>query len=281
MAIGLLLAFFSACGMPRPAVLRLATTTSTYDSGLLQELLPLFEAQRQVRVELLAVGTGQAIALGQRGDVDVILVHDLARELAFLEAGHGLERQAVMYNDFVLLGSVGQELIRPGTRSAVEALKVIAAAGGEFASRGDDSGTHSRELALWAQAGISPDRSLAWYLSLGQGMGATLQFANERLAYTLADRGTYLALRDHLPNLEIVIGGETMADNPDPLMRNPYGVIVVNPAAHPGVASDLGLEFASWLTSLAVQERIAAFGVDRWGEPLFVPDSAVWQAAHP
>lgn len=269
----ILAALLAACGGNKePQVLRLATTTSTEDSGLLDAILPDFEKKYNARVDVVAVGTGQAIALGEAGDADVILVHARSREDAFVEAGHGINRRNVMHNDFILVGPAADPAGVKGMTSAVDALAAIAAAEAPFASRGDDSGTHVKEMSLWEKAGITPV-SGGWYSSLGQGMGDTLTFANEAGAYTMTDRGTYLAMRQNLPNLVIVVGGETIADNVDPAMLNPYGVIPVNPAKSSAINGDLAEKFAAWITSAEVQQKIADFGVDKFGSPLFYPDA--------
>jgi len=269
----ILAALLAACGGNKePQVLRLATTTSTEDSGLLDAILPDFEKKYNARVDVVAVGTGQAIALGEAGDADVILVHARSREDAFVEAGHGINRRDVMHNDFILVGPAADPAGVKGMTSAVDALAAIAAAETPFASRGDDSGTHVKEMSLWEKAGITPV-SGGWYSSLGQGMGDTLTFANEAGAYTMTDRGTYLAMRQNLPNLVIVVGGETIADNVDPAMLNPYGVIPVNPAKSSAINGDLAEKFAAWITSAEVQQKIADFGVDKFGSPLFYPDA--------
>jgi len=279
---GLMLAvLLSGCAQAEPRVLRLATTTSTQDSGLLEAILPDFESTHNARVDVVAVGSGQAIELGQNGDADVLLVHSRSKEDAFVADGYGLARYDVMYNDFVLVGPPDDPAGIAGSSTAAEALARIAQAQSPFASRGDDSGTHTKEKALWQAAGIDPDPNAGWYSSLGQGMGETLQFANEQAAYTLSDRATYLAQRDNLPNLVILVGGNSIAENPDPALLNPYGVIPVNPEGHEGIQADLAQEFVDWLTSVETQETIAAFGVDRFGQPLFYPDSEPYHAAHP
>jgi tungstate transport system substrate-binding protein len=166
-------------------------------------------------------------------------------------------------------------------QSASEALAAIAASEQPFASRGDESGTNTKELELWKAASIEPDPANGWYLSLGQGMGETLQFANERQAYTLSDRGTFLAQKANLPDLAVLVGGETIAQNPDKALYNPYGVIPVNPATHEGIQTDMANKFVEWLTSLDTQETIAKYGVDKFGQPLFYPDSLAYRQAHP
>jgi len=251
-------------------VLRLATTTSTADSGLLDAILPGFEEEFNARVDVVAVGTGQAIEIGEAGDADVILVHARAREDAFVEEGHGTARYDVMYNDFILVGPAEDPAGISGMATGAEALAAIAAAEAPFASRGDDSGTHTKELSLWEAAGVAPEGE--WYNSLGQGMGETLTFANESGAYTLTDRGTFLAQSANLPNLVVLVGGDSIADNADPKLLNPYGVIPVNPDKG-DINSELANQFVEWITSPAVQEQIGQFGVDTFGQPLFYPDA--------
>lgn len=267
----------SACASSNPEVLRVATTTSTYDSGLLDAIIPEFEQEYAVEVEIVAVGTGQAIALGERGDTDVILVHAREREDAFVAQGYGTQRFAVMYNDFILVGPVADPAGIQGLPLATEALKQIAVKEASFVSRGDDSGTHTRELELWAAAGIMPEAAADWYSALGQGMGATLHFAQESGAYTISDRGTFLALEEGLGDLEIMVGGQSIDRNTDPALRNSYGVIPVNPERHGDTASRLAAQFVDWITSPAVQSEIAEFGRERFGQPLFYPDSQAWR----
>ena len=273
LSILLLLAAAVGCGPQEPEVLRLATTTSTADSGLLDAILPAFEEANNARVDVVAVGTGQAIELGEAGDADVILVHARAREDAFVAEGHGTERHDVMYNDFVIVGPTDDPAGVAGMSSAAEALAAIAAAGAPFASRGDDSGTHTKEMSLWEAAGVTPDPAGGWYNSLGQGMGETLIFANEAGAYTMTDRGTFLSMRDNLPNLVVVVGGESIADNADPKLLNPYGVIPVNPEKSEAINAELARKFAEWLTSPEVQTMIGEFGVETFGQPLFYPNA--------
>ena len=263
----------AACGTQEPAVLRLATTTSTADSGLLDTILPGFEEEYNARVDVVAVGTGQAIELGQAGDADVILVHARAREDAFIAEGHGTERRDVMYNDFVLVGPADDPAGVNGLTLASEALAAIAATNASFASRGDDSGTHTKEMSLWNMAGVTPDPTGGWYNSLGQGMGETLTFANEAGAYTLTDRGTFLSMAGSLPDLIVVVGGDSIEANADPALLNPYGVIPVNPEKSEAINAELAQAFVEWITSPAVQEQIGRFGVDTFGQPLFYPDA--------
>jgi tungstate transport system substrate-binding protein len=258
-------------------VLRLATTTSTNDSGLLDSILPAFEDEFDTRVDVVAVGTGQAIELEQAGDADVILVHARAREDAFVAEGHGTERHDVMFNDFIVVGPTDDPAAIAGLSIAADGFASIAAAEATFASRGDDSGTHSKEIALWAEAGITPDPNSAWYKSLGQGMGATLNFANESEAYTLTDRGTFLSQSESLPALAVMVGGASIDQNVDPALLNPYGVIPVSPDKG-GINIEGAEDFVAWITSVDTQEEIGAFGVDAFGQPLFYPDSEAWRS---
>jgi tungstate transport system substrate-binding protein len=265
----------AACGGSEPQVLRLATTTSTDNSGLLDVILPDFEAQYNARVDVVAVGTGQAIALGEAGDADVLLVHARSREDAFVADGHGTGRWDVMYNDFVIVGPAADPAGIQGMSSAQDALAAIAKTGATFASRGDDSGTHTKEKSLWQAAGLPAEPAADWYKSLGQGMGDTLRFANETNAYTLTDRGTLLALQENSPNLVVLVGGDSIAENQDQALFNPYGVIPVNPDKG-NINYDLAQQFVTWLTSVETQAKIAEFGRDKFGQPLFYPNSANW-----
>ncbi len=247
----------------------LATTTSTQDSGLLDYILPAFEEEYGVRVDVVAVGTGQALALGEDGNADVLLVHARALEDAFMEAGHGVRREDVMYNDFVILGPEDDPAGIAGAESAAEALRMIAEAEAPFVSRGDESGTHTKEKAIWKAAGIEPTGD--WYISAGQGMGAVLTMADEQQAYTLSDRATYLARTLEGTDLVILVEG-------DPVLFNPYGVIAINPNKGEHIKADLANTFIDWLISVPTQELISQFGVDEFGAPLFTPDSAPWRA---
>ena len=249
----------------------LATTTSTENSGLLAYLLPDFEEAYGVEIDVIAVGTGQALALGEAGDADVLMVHARAREDAFMEAGHGVRREDLMYNDFVIVGPPSDPAGIQGLGAAAGALAKIAEAEAPFVSRGDDSGTHTKEKAIWAEAGIEPTGD--WYISAGQGMGAVLTMADEQQAYTLSDRATYLARTLEGTDLVILVEG-------DPILFNPYGVIAVNPDKSPQINNELANEFIDWLISLPTQEKIAEFGVAEFGAPLFTPDSAAWREAH-
>lgn len=249
----------------------LATTTSTDDSGLLDYILPNFEAETGIKVDVIAVGTGQALELGENGDADVLLVHARAREDAFMEAGHGVRREDVMYNDFVVVGPADDPAGIIGMTDAAAAFQAIADAGAPFVSRGDDSGTHTKEKAIWAAAGIEPAGD--WYISAGQGMGAVLTMADEQQAYTLSDRATYLSRT--LEGTGLVIAAEG-----DPILFNPYGVMAVNPDKNPEIQAELANQFIDWLISVPVQEKISTFGVEQFGSPLFVPDSQPWRDAN-
>ncbi len=265
--LGLLVA---ACSTP-PETLRLATTTSTYDSGLLDAILPTFEELANANVEVVAVGTGQALSLGEAGDADVVLVHARAREESFVEAGHALARYDVMYNAFVFVGPVEDPVGRAAAPGAAEAFRRIAEAEARFASRGDESGTHFKELSIWEAAGIDPDGG--WYDSIGQGMGSTLEFSQETGSYTLSDRGTFIAQRANLEGMAILFGGSTIDDNPDRRLLNPYGVMPVT-----GANEELAAKFVIWLTSLETQRAIADYRSTA-GEALFFPDSAEWRSS--
>lgn len=239
----------------------LATTTSTADTGLLDALAPLFAEETGLVLKPIAVGSGAAVELGERGEADVLLVHSPAAEEEFMAGRFGTERRTVMFNDFVIVGPEDDPADVAGAADASAAMAAIAAAGAPFVSRGDDSGTHALEKRLWAAAGIEPAGS--WYTEAGSGMADTLRIANERRAYTVADRGTWLALRDGL-ELPILLDG-------DAALRNVYHVITVNPANGPAVDTAGGAAFAAFLLEPSTQEFIGAFGVDRFGQPLFVP----------
>ena len=239
----------------------LATTTSTQDSGLLDVLVPLFEQKAGYRVKTVSVGTGQALALAGKGDADVVLVHAPSLEKKYVAAGKLLNRRLVMYNDFVIIGPRTDPAKIRSAKSAVVALKRIEQAKITFVSRGDNSGTHTLEKSLWKTAGIKPTGS--WYLESGQGMGATLAIANERNAYTIADRGTYLALQKRL-DLGILLEG-------DKTLFNVYSVMEVNPANGPRVKAAGARAFADFMVAPETQAVIKDFGVERFGRPLFVP----------
>lgn len=237
--------------------LRLATTTSTENSGLLAELLPPFEQENNCQVDVIAVGTGKAIKLGETGDVDVVMVHARNKEDKFVAAGFGVDRRDVMYNDFVLLGPASDPVGISGMKDVAEAMKIIAENEMIFVSRGDDSGTHSREKQLWNAAGLSPSGD--WYLETGRGMGEVIVMAGERQGYTLSDRGTYLAFMDKT-ELEIVVAGDSR-------LFNPYGVIMVNPEKHPHVKVELASKFLDYLISNQARTLITSYR--RGGEQLF------------
>lgn len=269
----------AGCDRPGAAeeetTLRLATTTSTDDSGLLDSILPDFESEFDAGVDVIAVGTGQALELGRRGDVDAVLVHAPEQERQFVDSGYGINRQHVMTSDFVIAGPEEDpaQIKRAGT--AVEAFTFIAGTEATFASRGDQSGTHIKEQGIWREAAIRPNQGDAgWYQVLGQGMGETLVAANELKAYVLTDRPTFLTMRDDLSQLTILFGGETIRENPDPMLLNPYGVIQVNPERRPSVNEELAAQFVTWITSPETQQQIAEFGREEFDQPLFLPASA-------
>lgn len=243
--------------------IKLATTTSTENSGLLDVLLPPFEQKYNIKVDVISVGTGAAIQLGKNGDVDVILVHAREAEDAFVEEGYGVNRRDVMYNDFIILGPLDDPAGIVDEEDADLALEKIANAGNPvyFISRGDESGTHMKELSLWKSAGIVPEGD--WYLEIGQGMEAALLVANESQGYVFADRGTYLATKD---KIELVILSEG-----DPRLFNPYGIIAVNPAVYPHVQYMEAMQLIAWVTSVEGQRIIGDFEVH--GEVLFFPDT--------
>jgi tungstate transport system substrate-binding protein len=249
---------------PNPQLI-LATTTSTQDSGLLDVLIPMFEKQTGYTVKVVAVGTGAALQMGEAGNADVLLVHAPSSEKTFMDGGYGKERMLVMHNDFVIVGPTADPAgIRGGTNAA-EAFQKVSAASAPFISRGDESGTNSKELALWKSAGIDVSQKPAWYTESGQGMGATLTIASEKSAYTLTDRATYLANKANL-QLDILV-------EKDNVLLNVYHVITVNPEKWPKINYEGALTFAKWITSPATQDAIGKFGVDKFGQPLFVPDA--------
>ena len=241
----------------------LATTTSTRDSGLLDMLLPIFEEQTGYIVKMIAVGTGKALAMGEEGNADVLLVHAPSAELEFMENGFGSERFLIMHNDFVIVGPSDDPAEIGGMQVAADALSKIAAREVNFITRGDDSGTHKKELSLWDQSEVIPMGD--WYQETGQGMGSTLIIASEKYGYTLTDRATYLAQRD---NLELVILVEG-----DEVLLNIYHVMIVNPELWPAVNIDGATAFAEFMISEDVQKMIAEFGIQEYGQPLFFPDA--------
>lgn len=247
----------------RQESLILATTTSTQDSGLLDVLVPRFEKEHGIEVKVIAVGTGAALRMASTGDADAVLVHAPAAERKYVDAGDLIDGRAVMHNDFVIVGPPDDPARVGGATSAVDAMRAIAA-GGVFISRGDDSGTHQQELALWSTAAIDP-RSLARREETGQGMGATLNVADQKRAYALSDRGTFLALRKRL-GLSVLFQG-------DPRLHNRYHAYVVNPQKHARVNAEGARKFVAFLVSPAIQRRIGDFKRDEYGEPLFVADA--------
>jgi tungstate transport system substrate-binding protein len=261
----------TACASPAPATapanpnLILATTTSTQDSGLLDVLVPMFQEETGYIVQTIAVGTGAALKIGEEGNADVLLAHAPAAEQVLVDAGVVKDRFLVMHNDFVIVGPASDPAGIKGM-SVVDAYKAIVANNASFVTRGDDSGTHKAELALWKKAGLDPATfSPDFYISSGQGMGATLTIASEKDAYTFTDRGTYLSLRQNL-DLEILVEGDTV-------LLNVYHVMTVDPAMWPKVNYDGALAFAEFIVREDVQKIIGEFGVDRFGMPLFFPDA--------
>ncbi len=257
--LGLAALVLGACGDDDALIL--ATTTSTENSGLLDVLVPLFEEQSGDSVKVIAVGSGAAMQLGERGDADVLLVHSPAAEIAFVEAGFGVERARVMFNDFVIVGPADDPAEIAGSVDAAAALAGIHAARASFVSRGDDSGTDAKERALWEAAGLEAPTGESWYAESGQGMGATLTIAAETSAYTLTDRATWLAVADPA-DLPIQVEG-------DEALFNVYHVIVVNPDRHDGVNIDAARRFRSFLLEPVTQAAISAFGLEARGQALF------------
>jgi len=260
-SIILVLPFSTIAGNNADSLLRLATTTSTVNSGLLDYLLPEFTKNTGIEVQTIAVGTGKALRLGREGDVDIVLVHARNAEQAFIDAGYGIERFDVMYNDFILVGPPDDPAHISASHSVTEVLKNIHNSKSVFISRGDDSGTHKKELSLWKKTGFSPQGD--WYKSVGQGMGKVIQIANELDAYTMTDRGTWLAYQSKL-NLALLYQG-------DPPLFNPYGIIAVNPERHAHVNHTGAESLIAWITSNKGQRLIGEFKVK--GEQLFIPNA--------
>ena len=254
----------AGCSSPQPETITLATTTSTRDTGLLNALLPLFRERTGIEVKPVAVGTGQALEMARRGDADVLLVHDPAGEEQFMAEGHGALRRAVMRNDFILVGPKDDPAGVRGAGSIREAFSRIARRQADLVSRGDESGTHAKEKAVWREADIEPAGS--WYIKAADGMAAVLRMADQKGAYTLTDRGTFLAQRKGLDLAALSEG--------DPLLSNPYSVIVVNPDKHPHVRERAARQFADFLLSAEAEKVIADFGKAEFGEPLFFPEAA-------
>jgi tungstate transport system substrate-binding protein len=245
--------------------IRCASTTSTQNSGLFEYILPLFEKDSGIRVDVIAVGTGAAIELGKRGDADVVFVHAKEQEIEAVKKGYFIDRYDVMYNDFVLIGPVNDPAGIKGLSSIIEAFRRIARGRHNFVSRGDNSGTHIKELSIWDKAGIDP-HGHKWYLEVGQGMAKTQRIANEKRAYTLTDRGTWLALKDRdRLEMRVLLEG-------DLLLFNQYGVMAVNPNRHPHVKYREARKFIQWLISDKGQEAISSFR-DKNGNRLFMPNA--------
>ena len=241
----------------------LSTTTSTQDSGLLDYLLPIFKDETGIEVKVIAVGTGKALQMGKDGEADILLVHAKESEEEFVAEGHGLERHDVMYNDFILVGPgddpLNLKVEHPN--DILEGLKILAETETEFVSRGDDSGTHKKELSIWKEAGIEPEGDLD--ISAGSGMGDVRKIADEKRAYTITDRGTYLSMKDDL-DLDIIIEG-------DENLFNQYGIIPVNPEKNDKINAEDAKTFMEWMLSDKTQELIGEFGVEEYGMPLFIP----------
>lgn len=242
----------------------LATTTSTQDSGLLDVLIPIFEKKTGYFVKTIAVGSGQAMAMGKKGEADVLLVHSPAAEKAFMAEGNGTRRTLVMHNDFIIVGPPADPATIKMTKGAAAAFKKIALSKSLFMSRGDNSGTHAKEKGIWKATGIHPEKE-KWYQQTGLGMGQTLNVAAEKKAYTLADRGTYLALKKNL-GLDILNQG-------DAILLNVYSVIPVNPAKFKKINAEGGKAFADFMVAPDTQKIIGTFGVEKFGSPLFFPDA--------
>jgi tungstate transport system substrate-binding protein len=264
LSILIILLAFSGAGFAQQKNVILATTTSTQDSGLLDTLIPIFEKKTGYFVKTIAVGSGQAMAMGQKGEADVLLVHSPEAEKKFVAEGYGINRRLIMHNDFIVVGPQEDPAKIKGAKPTTESFKKIAAAQAVFLSRADKSGTNSKEMAIWKAAGINPEKQ-KWYQQTGLGMGQTLNVASEKKGYTLADRGTYLALKKNL-QLEILVEG-------DAILLNIYHVIEVNPAKWPKVNIAGGKAFADFMVSKEVQDIVKTFGVDKFGSPLFFPDA--------
>ncbi|MDM7986842.1 MAG: substrate-binding domain-containing protein [Smithella sp.] len=254
----------SVFAAPKQKNIILATTTSTQDTGLLDVLIPIFEKQTGYFVKTIAVGSGQAMKMGEKGEADVMLVHSPDAEKKFIADGFGLNRQLVMHNDFIIVGPGTDPAKVKGVKSSAEAMKLIAKSGSLFLSRGDNSGTHAKEKTLWKKSEITP-AGQKWYQETGLGMGQTLNVAAEKKGYTLADRGTYLALKKNL-GLDILVEG-------DAALLNIYHVIEVNSAKWPKANADGAKAFAAFMVSKTTQDIIKTFGVDKYGSPLFFPDA--------
>jgi tungstate transport system substrate-binding protein len=264
LVVGLMGLVAGCSSKPANPDLIMASTTSTGDSGLMGVLIPMFEAKTGYKVKPIYVGTGAAIAMGEKGEADVLLVHDPNSEVKYMDAGHGVTRKLVMHNDYIIVGPANDPAGIKGMAVAKDAFAKLAASGSIFISRGDNSGTNKAELALWKAAGITA-KGQTWYQESGQGMGATLTIASEKQAYTLTDRATYLATKANL-QLDILVQG-------DPLLLNIYHVITVNPAKSTSINEKGAKAFLDFMISDEAQKAIKTFGVDKYGEPLFFPDA--------
>ncbi|SKC51569.1 substrate-binding domain-containing protein [Maledivibacter halophilus] len=243
----------------------MATTTSTENSGLLDDILPHFKDETGIDVKVVAVGTGKALEMGRQGEADVLLVHAKSSEEEFVEEGHGTERFDVMYNDFVIIGPKDDpaKLSEKSKSDVIEAFKLLSSGESKFISRGDDSGTHKKELSFWQEASIEPEGD--WYVSAGKGMGDVIQMTNEMLGYTMSDRATYLSMKDKI-ELEVVVEGDSK-------LFNQYGVIPVNPDKDDKINSDGAKAFVDWILSEQTQKLIGEFGKEKFGQPLFTPNA--------
>lgn len=260
---GLLYGVVAGCGSSdrMAKTITLAAPTTAYDTGLLDVLVPLFEKQTGYEVKIVVVGSGQALELGRRGDADVILSHAPDAEQQFINEGYGGKRYPIMYNDFILVGPASDPARVKGEKSIAMALAKIAESNQPLASRGDDSGTHMKEKNIWRLAELDPAGD--WYLQSGTGMAPTLRMANEKNAYTLTDRGTFLSQRKNL-KLELLVEG-------DSILHNPYAVTLVSAEKHPGINAEGAAQFAEFMNSAETKEVIAKFGVEKYGQPLFFP----------
>jgi len=254
----------SVFAAPKQKNIILATTTSTQDSGLLDKLIPIFEKETGYFVKTIAVGSGAAMTMGQKGEADVLLVHSPDAEKKFMDGGYGVNRRLVMHNDFIIVGPAADSAKIKGIKMSAEALKLIAKSNALFLSRSDKSGTHAKEMSLWKQTGINPSGQ-KWYQETGLGMGQTLNVAAEKKGYTLTDRGTYLALKKKL-GLDILVEG-------DASLLNIYHVIEVNSAKWPKANAQGAKAFADFMVSKKTQSIVKTFGVDKYGSPLFFPDA--------
>lgn len=260
-SIAVILLFSGCIGQKKEKTkMILASTTSTQDSGLLDYILPVFSEKYNVDVQVVAVGSGQAFEIGKKGDADVLLVHSPADELKFVEEGWGVNRKCVMYNDYVIVGPKEDPAGIAGMKDAIGAFKKMAEMNVTFISRGDASGTQKKELLIWAEASITPDK--AWYLESGTGMGNTLTMTQEKKAYTITDRATLASMLDKLPDLAIMVEG-------DKILLNPYGVIAVNPEKFPTINNKDAMNFIEWIMSDEGQNLIASY--KKGGQQLFIP----------